>query len=224
MKNYIGFSGIVLSRFGFFVVCSHLVSSNVQACTIFVLADANRALFCNNEDCSDLNTRIWFMPGKPGTNGCAYVGLTNGWAQGGLNTEGLAFDWVAGYKEKLDVDPKMKALEGNSSARMLECCATVEEAIAFYQTHEERAFSYAKILVADRTIGATDGHVEFDRALQCRGFGAGQQALSNMLTKTTEPTLPNAARILRAARSEGQYATKYSNVYDLKSGDIYLFP
>jgi hypothetical protein len=45
-----------------------------------------------------------------------------------------------------------------------------------------------------------------------------------MLTRTTEPTLPNATRILQAAGSEGQYATKYSNVYDLKSGDIYLFP
>ncbi len=229
MNNYIGFNRTVLSRFVCFLACFHLASSAVQACTIFVLTDANRALFCNNEDWSDFNTRIWFVPGKPGTNGCVYVGFTDGWAQGGLNTEGLAFDWVAGYKDKLDLDPKLKAVEGNSSARMLECCATVEEAIAFYQTHAERAFSFAKILVADRTgasviIGARDGHLEFDRASQCRGFGAGQQALSNLLKKTTEPTLPNAARILKAARSDGQYATKYSNVYDLKSGDIYLLP
>src|SRR6266404_3222582 len=135
MNNYIGFSRIVLSRFIFFLACFHLVSSAVQACTIFVLTDTNRALFCNNEDWSDFNTRIWFVPGKPGTNGCAYVGFTDGWAQGGLNTEGLAFDWVAGYKEKFDLDPKLKAVDGNSSARMLECCATVEEAIAFYQTN-----------------------------------------------------------------------------------------
>ena len=26
-----------------------------------------------------------------------YVGFDNGWAQGGMNTAGLAFDWVAGY-------------------------------------------------------------------------------------------------------------------------------
>jgi hypothetical protein len=229
MKNSNGFSRIVLTRLGLFVTCFFLVSAAVQACTIFVLTDTNRVLFCNNEDWSDFNTRIWFVPGKPGTNGCAYVGFTNGWAQGGLNTEGLAFDWVAGNKDKLDPDPKMKALKGNSSARMLQCCATVEEAIVFYQTYEERAFTYAKILVADRTgasviVGARDGHLVFDRTSQCRGFGAGQQALSNMLTKTTEPTLSNAAKILQAARSEGQYATKYSNVFDLKSGDIFLFP
>ncbi len=37
------------------------------------------------------------------------------------------------------------------------------------------------------------------------------------------PTLANAASILQAARRQGQCATKYSNVFDLKSGDIFLF-
>ena len=229
MKTHTRFSGVVLRKFTFFLTGFFLVSAVVQACTIFVLTDTNRVLFCNNEDWSDFGTRIWFVPGKSGSNGCAYVGFTNGWEQGGLNTEGLAFDWVAGYKETLKPNPEMKAVKGNSSARMLECCATVEEAIAFYHTYEERAFSYAKILVADRTgasviIGARNGHLEFDRASRCRGFGAGQPALSKMLTETTEPTLANAAKILQAARSEGQYATKYSNVYDLKACDIFLFP
>ena len=47
-----------------------------------------------------------------------------------------------------------------------------------------------------------------------------------MLAQNPNPSLTNAARILRAAVQEGQYATKYSNVFDLKTGDIYfyLFP
>jgi hypothetical protein len=45
-----------------------------------------------------------------------------------------------------------------------------------------------------------------------------------MLVKPQEPTTANGFKILRACRQEGQYATKYSNVYDLKSGDIFFFP
>jgi hypothetical protein len=44
-----------------------------------------------------------------------------------------------------------------------------------------------------------------------------------MLPKTPEPTIANGVTILRACMQKGQYATKYSNVFDLKSGDIYLF-
>jgi hypothetical protein len=38
-----------------------------------------------------------------------------------------------------------------------------------------------------------------------------------------QPTLASAAALLRAARQEGEHATKYSNVFDLKSGAIFLF-
>jgi hypothetical protein len=84
----------------------------IHACTIFVLTESGKALFFNNEDWSDPNTRIWFVPAGEGFFGCAYVGFDNGWAQGGLNAEGLAFDWVAGFSEKWERDPKLKELRG----------------------------------------------------------------------------------------------------------------
>ena len=56
-----------------------------------------------------------------------------------------------------------------------------------------------------------------------RAIAAGQRVLDKMLAANPAPTLANAANILRATRQEGQYATKYSNVFDLKSGDIFLF-
>jgi hypothetical protein len=43
------------------------------------------------------------------------------------------------------------------------------------------------------------------------------------LAEKPSPTPANAASILKLARQDGQYATKYSNVFDLKSGDIFLF-
>jgi len=201
----------------------------VQACTIFVLTDANQALFCNNEDWSNPKTRIWFVPAGKDYYGCAYVGFDNGWAQGGLNTEGLAFDWVAGYQEAWGPDSNLPTPRGNPSQRMLESCATVEEAIAFYRSHWEPSFSYAKILVADRTgasviIGAGDSRLQVERANHSRGFGYGGQTLDQLLAKTPETTAASGFRILQACLQQGQYATKYSCVYDLTSGDVFLQP
>lgn len=210
------------------LACAGCFFPAVDACTIFVLTDSNRALFCNNEDWSNPKTRIWFVPGGEGYDGCAYVGFDNGWAQGGLNTKGLAFDWVAGFKEEWQPGPEMRRVRGNSSQRMLETCATVEDAVAYYREHREPAFSYAKILVADRTgtsviIGAKDGRLHVEKANLCRGFGYGQRTLDEMLARNPEPTVASGANILRACVQNGQYATKYSNVFDLKSGDISLF-
>ena len=209
---------------------------STQACTIFTLTDTNRVLFCNNEDWKDPQTRIWFVPTSrqfwSGSKryGCAYVGFGNKWGQGGLNTEGLAFDWVAGYQERWERDPKMKmkSTRGNPAERMIETCATIEEAVAFFQSHWEPSFSYAKIMVADRTgasviIGAANGKLDIKMAKQSRGFGYGDHIIDKMLAEAPTPTLTNAANILLKAKQQGKYATKYSNVFDLKSGDIYLF-
>jgi hypothetical protein len=221
------FERILLMKFGLGLAFCGLLSVPVKARTIFVLTDTNRALFCNNEDWSNPKTRIWFVPAGAKHYGAVYVGFDNGWAQGGLNTEGLAFDWVAGYKEVWNPDPSVPGVWRNE--QVLETCATVEEAIAFYRGHREPSFTYARILLADRTgasviIGAKDGKLQVETSNQCRGFGYGAQTLEKMLARSPEPTVASGADILRACLQKGQYATKYFNVFDLKSRDIFLFP
>jgi hypothetical protein len=200
----------------------------VDACTIFVLTDSERTLFFNNEDYSNPTTRIWFVPGSEARHACVFVGFDDGWAQGGMNSAGLAYDWVAGFQDKWEPGDEFLDISGNPSVRLLETCATVEEAIAFYRTHRETSFSNARILVADRSgksviIGAKDGELLVEQSSQCRGFGYGQQTVEEKLAAPPEPTVENGVAILRACLQPGQYATKYSNVFDLKSGDIFLF-
>ncbi len=199
-----------------------------RACTIFMLTDGDHVLFCNNEDWSDPKTRIWFIPGEGGRYGCAFVGFGNGWAQGGVNTPGLAFDWVAGFKESWDRDPALKEVPGNPAQRMLETCASVDEAIRFFQTHWEPSFSYARIFVGDRTgasavIGARDGHFHVDRSTQSCAFGYRGELAQDLLAKRPEASATSAIQILRASKQEGRYATKYSDVFDLKTGEIFVF-
>jgi len=204
-----------------------------RACSIFVLTDGRRVLFCNNEDWSNPKTRIWFVPGAAGRYGCVYVGFDDDWAQGGMNTAGLAFDWVAGFKEQWESDPKRATAKGNSAQRLLETCSTVEEAIAFYDQYHEPAFSYGKMLVADRSgasavVGAKAGRLDAQKLKRSRGLGLGfgmrGDFAAKMVAQEPEPTPANAAAILKAARQEGKYATKYANVFDLTSGAISLFP
>ena len=213
----------------FWIAAALLAGGTARACTIFVLTGTNHTLFCNNEDWSNPATRIWFVPGGSNYYGCVYVGFDNGWAQGGLNTEGLACDWVAGFDDHYDPDATLRTVRGNPTQRMLETCASVEDAIAFYQQYREPGFPRARILVADKTgasviVGGVGGKLQVEKANQCRGFGYGRRTLDEMLAKSPEPTAASGAKILRACRQKGQYATKYSNIFDLKSGDILIYP
>ena len=52
-------------------------------------------------------------------------------------TEGLAHDWVAGFKDEWKPDPKLPG--AGRIERMLQTCATVEQVVAFYRGHREPA-------------------------------------------------------------------------------------
>jgi Acyl-coenzyme A:6-aminopenicillanic acid acyl-transferase len=230
MNRHFGFPDNIPSMsLGFALLMFLLAPLSIKACTIFTLTDTSRTLFCNNEDYDTPQTRIWFIPGNHEQYGRVFVGFNNWWGQGGMNSAGLAYDWVAGYNETWKRDPRMKSSSvANPSEQMLATCATIEEAIAFFKSHWDPQLSYAKALIADRTgasviIGAKNGQLDIEILKQSRGFGFGGEIVDKMLAEKPGPTLANAASILKLARQDGQYATKYSNVFDLKSGDIFLF-
>ena len=100
-----------------FVFCAFFIIPN-YACTIFLLTDSKRTWFFNNEDYSNPATRIWFLPGGKEYYGVTYVGFDNDWPQGGFNTAGLAFDWVAGFQEQFSPDQNYLNL---GESRMKEC-------------------------------------------------------------------------------------------------------
>lgn len=201
----------------------------LRACTMFVLTDGERTLFCNNEDWFNRNTRLWFVPAGDGHLGCAFVGFDDGWAQGGVNSAGLAFDWWASGKVDYTPDPALRPVRGNPAERMLESCSTVEDAIQFFRTYREPSFATARIFVADRTgasvvVYARDGNVHFDQLHRNRGIGYGRAALDRELRKMPPPTPEKAANILQACLQPGEGGTKYSNVFDLRAGTILIYP
>jgi len=199
-----------------------------NACTIFTLTDSKKIYFGNNEDYSNPETRIWFIPYGKNFYGCMYVGFNNGWGQGGLNEKGLAYDWVAGYLSDYVPSPNLQKVLGNPSHRMLETCATVDEAILFYQKYREPSFSYAKLFIADISgnsviIQANNGTLEFLRTNKSRVLGYGEHKFNQHLSENSSVELSNAKNILSSCIQIGEYGTKYSTIYDLKTKNIYVY-
>jgi hypothetical protein len=215
-------------------ICS-MTAATLDACTVFVMTDGRQVLFCNNEDFSNPKTRMWFIPGVDGKHGAVYVGFDDGWGQGGCNEKGLAFDWVAGFKESWIRPEGAEIAKGNSSQRMLETCTTVEEAVAFYERYWEESFAGGQLLVADRSgksvlLRAKDGKLVALVVNKSQGighrFGLRGNEATQMLADVSKPSVPAAVDLLKATLQEGPNATKYSLIYDLQSCEfnLYRFP
>jgi hypothetical protein len=209
-----------------------LAAAQARACTVFTITDGECVFFCDNEDFSNPRTRIWFVPGSRTKHGCVYLGFDDGWGQSGCNDRGLAYGWVAGFKEQWQRQPAMKTIDGKPCHQMLESCATVEEAVAFFERQWEESFSYGRLLVADRTgksviLRAKDGKLHTPIVTYSQGmghrFGLRGSDATPMLAQITNPTLADAARLLEFTRQDGVNATKYSVVFDLKTCDLWLY-
>jgi hypothetical protein len=166
---------------------------------------------------------ISFVPAGKGYYGAAYISFFA--IQGGMNTEGLAFEWTTTATQET-WDPDLPEASGNPSQRMLESCVTVDDAIAFYHAYNEPTFVHAKILVADRSgasavVGAKDGKLRVEKVSHLT-FGVWSQPLEKMLAANPEPAEANGYRILHALTKPG--LTRFSNIFDLKSGSVCLLP
>ncbi len=121
-------------------------------CTVFYATDGNIILFGNNEDWSDPNSRIWFIPSEEGKHGWIKFGWAGGFPQGGMNEDGLCWDatgcsylgmpYSEANKEKYS-DPLMM--------KVIEECATVEEASAIFTTYYCEDQYKAQYLLGDTT-------------------------------------------------------------------------
>lgn len=198
-----------------------------RACTIFVLTDAEETLFFNNEDWKNPVTRIWFIPGGADFYGAVYVGFDNGIGQGGMNTEGLALDWVSGYRDAWNETPGLTDIRGDYTKRVLERCATVEEAVAFIRKHPHPELRRARPLIADKSgasviVGVRNGEIFFDREHTSRGFGFANQQMRKLQSEAPAPSIDNGFDLLRSCEQRGQTPTRYSNAFDLRQGTIHV--
>jgi hypothetical protein len=208
-----------------------LVHSNAYSCTIFCVVENGKVYFCNNEDWSDTNTIIKFRPAQKGKYGWVYLGYNDNWAQGGVNDQGLCWDWVAGKEEKSwKADSKKITLKGNPSEKMITKCSSLDEAIKFYTKYNEPAFASARMMIADKNgnsaiLSWKDGKLNIERTggkLLAFGY-KGAEVDSFFKTNTSKETIRSLTEALNCSHQEGKYPTQYSNIISLTDGKLYLF-
>ena len=232
---------------------SILTVDNTTACTVFSSFQGNIALVGNNEDGKySTDVEIWFASPSGGKFGRVCFGwkqlLFFKQAQGGMNDQGLFFDWALCPKSD---PPKFSFHKKTATFSMPESllseCATVEEAIEWLE-HYNILFIRSHIMLADRTgnsavVEWVDGKMN---VIQKSGnyqiitnFWLSHPELGNypcpryniameMLTATESISVEHVSSILKQTSQhdptgKGKYGTIYSNIYDLTNGNISIY-
>lgn len=212
-------------------------------CSAFLVTGDGRVLFGNNEDYSDPDTRIWFVPGSKDRNGVMYLGFGNGFPQGGMNDAGLAFDGFATKRNPLKAQDGKRVFVGNPISEAMETCETVDQVIEFLEGIDlSPLLTQAMLFFADASGDSVI--IEGDVFLR---KNSDFQVVTNFYQSAHEddlaecPRYASAFRMLSTRRDTGTElcesvlaqtaqrgsatATLYSNVFDLqnKSVRLYLF-
>lgn len=217
--------------------------NNTLCCTIFMASKNGITLAGNNEDWVDPQTNVWFIPADKGMHGRVYFGFDVGLPQGGMNDQGLFFDCAATIPHMFTHPEQREEYKGNLMEKMLEECATVEEALKLFERYNLQHMFRFQILIADKSGDAAI--IEGDRVIRKEGdyqiATNFRQSLNeeqpysierystaeSMLAKCNEVTVKLFRSILDATHQEpvqdSGSPTQYSNICNLNTGDIYLY-
>jgi tetratricopeptide (TPR) repeat protein len=217
-----------------------------QSCTIIYASDGKIALAGNNEDWNRPIGNIWFLPAEKGKFGRVYFGWRfNGvrYPQGGMNDQGLFFDGATAESVVVPRDKNKIPYEGNLILKAMEECSTVEEALKLYDRYDVSGSWGGQYLIGDRF--GNSAIIEPQTIVRKKGK---YQIATNFYQSKTKPesitdtryriakelfekseriSVDLFRRILNATHQEKysgfMTATLYSNICDLKKGEIYIY-
>ena len=224
-----------------------VASQSADACTAFMMADGKQVLVGNNEDFNRHHTRVWFIPAKSGDYGRVYFGYEDWSPQGGMNDQGLFFDFFATKPLEVKSSKDKPKFKGPITDRMAATCATVEDVLAMFAKYHLGSMTRFQMFVADKSGDAAI--VEGDHIIRKKGTcqvvtnfyhsrvkenrrpcewykpSCSQYKTAEAMLATNETASVALFRnILQATHRNTIYArTLYSNIYDLKNGLIYLY-
>ena len=214
-----------------------------NGCTIVMVAKGKFVLVGNNEDWKNPRTKMWFIPAKNGEYGRVCFGFDDMFAQGGMNDQGLFIDANAIGATGWKAEEGKRQFRGEIMDRILATCATVNDAIAFFEKYNVPSLRRARFPIADKTgdsmvVEWAEGEVQYVKSEKSY-----QIATNFVMTKVKDEKYPcwrytkaekmfeEAEKIsidlirdiLSATHQEGRSPTQYSNIFDLKTGDVYIY-
>ena len=217
------------------------------ACTAFMSPGKDMVLVGNNEDYYHPYTRIWFIPSSNGQYGRVYFGYDDWRPQGGMNDQGLFFDAFATRPLEVMFSKDKPKFKGNFFDKFMADCATVEEALDFFNRYNLEFMLKFQLLIVDKT--GDSAIIEGDQVIRkknqyqvvtnfyqskvaygdipCEWYKGGcrrYQIAENLLKEGRRVSVDNFREILKATHQNTLgVQTLYSNIYDLKNGMIHLY-
>ncbi len=228
------------ARFAFLLaLCGTLVAPRVESCAMIAIRGDATALMGNNEDFVEPGV-LWFVPGKPGRFGRVNVGFRDDFAQGSMNEKGLAFDAAVVAEVPWGADPA-KPTPKNLLDRIMNECATVEEALAYFGRFNCAHLARSQFLLADASgdaavvawlpdAGLSVRRIDGDHLIatntrlapsgyRCQRFVRAEQVLRARGDASRE-TMTLALEAIHQ-RGAGAF-TAYATIYDLRARRVFV--
>jgi len=219
----------------------------LDACTVISAAQDDMILSGTNKDWHNINTRIQVKPATEGKYGRIYFGyqVSQGFQNvGGINEHGLWYDG-ASLPERYDVANyySKPTVQGELCEKALEECASVEEVIEMYSTYYTRHWD-GHSMWADRfgnsvIIEFGERDVVFvnkqgiyqvmtnfyvSDSTDIRWYNSYRYKVAQYLFEHASSITVNLFKsILDATHQVGVEPTVFSNIYDLKNREIYIY-
>jgi hypothetical protein len=215
-----------------------------QGCTTIYATDGQHMLGGNNEDSIEPLTKVWFVPAGEDTFGLVFFGYGNYRAQGGMNDQGLFFDFLS-VDEAVPVLLEGKQPYTGTNFIVYDAmahCATVACVVEMFEEYYDQEWLALQHLFGDATGESVI--IEPQAILRQRG---GYQVATNFLQSTVPPEerestcwrYKTATTMLEGSpalsveyirdvmaavhQNRRPSQTVYTNVYDLANRMIYLY-
>jgi CubicO group peptidase (beta-lactamase class C family)/predicted O-methyltransferase YrrM len=212
-------------------------------CTIVMASRDGLVLAGNNEDRNHPHTIVTFVPASGRYFGRVVFGYDDGFAQGGMNDQGLFIDGNALKPTDWKGEPDKPTFRGIVTMVVLGTCATCQDVRTFFEKYNVPALSRARFPVADRTgdsmvVEYGQGRVQFVKSETWYQI-ATNFVMSNVTDgnypcwryRAADVTLSAAEKlsvdlikdVLDKTHQKSGSPTVYSNIYDLKKGLIHVY-
>ena len=217
------------------------------ACTAFMASESDVVLVGNNEDYNKPHTRMWFIPAENGQYGRVYFGYDNWRPQGGMNDQGLFFDFFATKPLEIKLSKEKPKFKGDIIDKFMAECATVKDVLDLFENYNLEFMLRFQMFVVDKT--GDSAIIEGDDIIRktgsyqivtnfhqskvaykhypCEWHKGGcprYKIAENMLKENRRVTVDLFRDTLEATHQNTLgVRTLYSNIYDFKKGLIYLY-
>jgi choloylglycine hydrolase len=215
------------------------------ACSICAYSIDGRAYFCGNEDWSATDPAMLSAPASKDSYGYLILGWASylpGYAQAGINSEGLCFDWAMVPAQRYASKPGRAQLSIDFPVEALRKCKDVGELLRFIEGKDIPHVAEEHLMFADKS--GRSCVIEYSKGeLRVIEGSGGAQYVTNFAL--SDPTLggypcarysrmeaffkaegdksPALASLLDSVHQEGGYQTIYSYVFDLAAGKVTLY-